>query len=340
MKSMRRRLFVSAIAAAVLTIGLTAQQPAPGGAPGGQPGAAPAGGGRAQAGGRGQGPLYVPAGGFFFVQLSDTQFGFSNNDVDFIQDTVNAEFAIATVNRLKPAFVIVTGDLVNKPGDAAQIAEYQRITAKLDRSIPLYNISGNHDLENEPTTASLAAYRRVHGKDYYTFRHQSLLGIVLNSTVIHSPGNVPDELAAQDRWVRDELAKVKASGARHVVVFQHHPWFLEKADEPDQYFNIPLERRTPMLALFREAGITTLVGGHLHQTREATDSGLTSIVTGAVGRPLGGSQSGFRIFVVTDAGITSRFYALGEMPYAIGPPPPPRTGGPGGRGGAAPAAGR
>jgi predicted phosphodiesterase len=322
---MRSRSLTSFVAAAIaLAVGLAAQQPPPGG---GAPAGRAQGGG--PAGGRGQGPLYVPAGGFFFVQLSDTQFGFSNNDIDFIQDTVNAEFAIATVNRLKPAFVVITGDLVNKPGDAAQIAEYQRIMGKLDKSVPLYNISGNHDIENEPTAASLAAYRKIHGRDYYTFRYQSLLGIVLNSTVIHTPKNVPDELAAQDKWVREEVQKSKTSGAKHVVVFQHHPWFLEKADEPDQYFNIPLERRTPMLTLFKEASITTLVSGHLHQTREATDAGMTSIVTGAVGRPLGGSQSGFRIFVVTDSGITSRFFALGEMPYNIGPPPPPRAGGPG-----------
>jgi hypothetical protein len=76
----------------------------------------------AQERGRGPGPQTVPDGGFFFVQLSDPQFGFSNNDVDFVQDTANAEFAVATVNRLKPAFVVVTGDLVNKAGDAAQIA--------------------------------------------------------------------------------------------------------------------------------------------------------------------------------------------------------------------------
>jgi 3',5'-cyclic AMP phosphodiesterase CpdA len=278
-------------------------------------GAAQAPGGR----GRGPGPQVVPPGGFFFVQMSDTQFGFSNSDLDFVQDTASAEFAVATVNRLKPAFVIVTGDLVNKPGDPAQIAEYQRIMARLDRAIPLYNVAGNHDIENEPTPASLAAYRKLFGKDYYTFRSGTLLGIVLNSTIIHSPKNVEEELAAQDRWLETELDRVKSSGARHVLIFQHHPWFLEKADEADQYFNIPRIRRDPLLPRFRDAGITQLVSGHLHRSTEATDAGVTSVVTGPVGRPLGG-QSGFRIFVVADTGITSRYYGFGEMPYRIGPP--------------------
>ena len=313
----RRRLVDSTLAffcvtLLLLAVAVPAQQAPP-----------PAPGGRAQGpggpgGGRGPAPLAVPAGGFFFVQLSDPQFGFSNNDVDFIQDTVNAEFAVSTVNRLRPAFVVVTGDLVNKPGDAAQIAEYKRIMAKLDASIPRYDIPGNHDLENEPTPATIDAYRKGFGQDRYTFRYQSLLGIVLDSTVIHSPKNVPDELAAQDAWLHTELDRAKTSGAKHLVIFQHHPWFLEKADEADQYYNIPLARRTPLLDLFRENGIKYLISGHLHRSTEATDAGVTSIVTGPVGRPLGG-QSGFRVFVVSDTEITSRYYALGEMPYRIGP---------------------
>ena len=72
-----------------------------------------------------------------------------------------------------------------------------------------------------------------------------------------------------------------------------------------------------MLDLFRGAGMQLLVSGHLHRTTEGTDAGLTSMVTGPVGRPLGG-QSGFRAFVVTDDAITSRYYGLGEMPYRIG----------------------
>lgn len=335
---MRRINLVSAVIVSALfftaAVGPRAQQPPEGGpAPGAPAGAAGRPQGPGAGGGRGQGALTVPEGGFFFIQLSDTQFGFSNNDLDFIQDTVNAEFAVATVNRLKPAFVVVTGDLVNKPGDAAQIAEYQRILGTVDKAIPVYSIAGNHDVENEPTPASIAAYRKIFGRDYFTFRHGSLLGVVLNSSIIHSPQNSPNELKEQDAWLRAELERAKTSGTRHVVVFQHHPWFLERADEADQYFNIPLARRTPMLDLFRNNGIRYLVSGHLHRSTEATDAGVSSIVTGPVGRPLGG-QSGFRVFVVTDTEIMSRYIGLGEMPYRIGPATTrgPRPGGAGGRG--------
>src|SRR4026209_419040 len=80
---------------------------------------------------------------FFFIQLSDPQLGMFTDNKDFSQDVANFEFTVAAVNRLHPAFVVITGDLVNKPGDPAQIAAYGRIVGKLDSSIPVYNIAGN-----------------------------------------------------------------------------------------------------------------------------------------------------------------------------------------------------
>jgi serine/threonine-protein phosphatase CPPED1 len=254
---------------------------------------------------------------YFFIQLSDPQFGFFNNDIDFPQETANFEFAVANVNRLKPDFVIITGDLINKPFDRAQMAEYDRIRRTLSPTIPVYEMPGNHDIENAPTPETVAAYRTKYGPDRYVFRHKTLLGIVLNSTVIHTPDRAPTELAAQDTWLRAELVKAKASDAKHIVVFQHHPWFLATADEPDTYFNLPRVRRDPLLALFRSAGVKTLVSGHYHQNAVATDGGFEAITTGAVGRPLGQSRSGFRAFVVTDAAITHRYLEFGEIPTSV-----------------------
>jgi len=259
-----------------------------------------------------------PAPPFFFVQMSDPQFGMFTADKDFAQETLNFELAIATANRWHPAFVVVTGDLVNKAGDAGQIAEYRRIAARLDRSIPLYNIPGNHDVENAPTSASVAAYVKTFGPDHYSFRAQSLYGIVLDSTVIAAPDDVRAEYGTQDRWLSDELARAQASGARHVVVFQHHPWFLNTADEPDGYFNIPLARRTDLLARFKAAGVRYLISGHYHRNALAREGDIEMITSGPVGMPLGqGTQSGLRVVIVRDSGLEHRFYALGELPNAI-----------------------
>jgi 3',5'-cyclic AMP phosphodiesterase CpdA len=261
-------------------------------------------------------PVRTQSGAFFFIQLSDPQFGMYTADKNLDQETANFEFAVAAINRLKPAFVVITGDLVNKPGDAAQVAEYERIKAKVSPGIPVHDMPGNHDVENAPTPASVAGYRK-RARDRYVFGNSAFMGVVLNSSLIHTPDQAPTEASEQLDWLRGALEGARDRGARRIVVFQHHPWFLKSADEPDQYFNIPIVRRAPLLQLFRESGVRLLVSGHLHQNAEAAADGLEMVVTGPVGKPLGQARSGLRVFLVTDAAITHKFYDLGGLPTAI-----------------------
>src|SRR5262245_54140587 len=161
----------------------------------------------------------------FFIQMSDPQFGMYAENRDFLQETINFEFAIATANRLRPKFVVICGDLINQAGNAAQAAEFLRIAAKLDSAIKLYNVAGNHDVENQPTPATLVAYRENFGPDYYSFRSGDLLGYVLNSSLIAAPAKAPAEADRQEAWLNAELAKPRPEGVQHRVIFQHHPWF-------------------------------------------------------------------------------------------------------------------
>jgi 3',5'-cyclic AMP phosphodiesterase CpdA len=87
-------------------------------------------------------PGAASAQDLFFLQMSDPQFGMYTANAGFAQESANLEFGIATANRLHPAFVVMSGDLVNKPGYKAQIEEYLRITHKLDPGIPLYAVAG------------------------------------------------------------------------------------------------------------------------------------------------------------------------------------------------------
>jgi 3',5'-cyclic AMP phosphodiesterase CpdA len=258
-----------------------------------------------------------PAADFFFLQMSDPQFGMYTADRDFAQETANFEFAIANANRLKPAFVAVCGDLINRAGDAAESAEYLRIAAKLDRGIPLHNVAGNHDVGNEPTAASLAFYRERFGPDYYTFRHGDFVGLVLDSSLIQHPDKAPEEAARQEEWLKSALEKVKREGARHVVVFQHIPFFLEKAGEPDQYFNIPQVARQKYLELLALYGVRYVFAGHYHRNAYAESPGMHIVTTGPVSKPLGADPSGIRVVVVRDSKIESRYYGLGNIPNTV-----------------------
>ena len=256
----------------------------------------------------------VLAGQGFFIQLADPQFGAATADRDFAQETASYEFAVANVNRLHPAFVVICGDLINKTGDPAQTAEYFRITAKIDKSIPVYAVAGNHDVGNEPTPATLAYYRERWGPDYYSFRHGDVYGIVLNASLISAPARAQGEADKQEAWLKAELVKAKASGARHIVVFQHQSWFLENPGEPAQYFNIPLEQRKRYLDLLKAAGVRYVFAGHYHRNAYGKDGNLEMITSGPVGRPLGNDPSGIRIVTVGPNALEHRYYAMAEIP--------------------------
>jgi 3',5'-cyclic AMP phosphodiesterase CpdA len=251
----------------------------------------------------------------FFVQASDPQFGFFTNNQDFKQETANWEFAIANVNRLHPAFLVVTGDLTNKAGDADQIAEYKRINRGLDPPIHLYSVPGNHDQTNDPTPETVAAYRKTHGADYYSFQEPGLYGIVLNSTLFKIPGHVAQEEERELRWLEAELPRAQASGAV-ISIFMHHPLFVTKADEPAGE-NLPPEIRMRLLSLFHRFGVHYVFAGHLHRNAESKDGDLELIETSASGRPIGDDPSGFRIAEIVGSRIAHKFYGFGLIPNQL-----------------------
>jgi 3',5'-cyclic AMP phosphodiesterase CpdA len=254
---------------------------------------------------------------FTFFQMADTQFGFFNENKEFSRETRNFEKAIAETNRLKPAFVVVCGDLVNKPGDMAQISEYKRIAAMLDPAIKIYNVSGNHDVENIPTPAALNIYQKQFGPDRYTFRSGNIFGIVLNSSLIKDPSKAPDEAAAQEAWVRTALEDGKISGSKNIMIFMHHPFFLNSADEPNEYFNIDLDKRKIYLELFDRYKVRQIFAGHYHRNAGGRAGNIEMITTGPVGRPLGSDSSGFRIVNVNKTIVTHKYYSLDSLPARL-----------------------
>lgn len=254
---------------------------------------------------------------FYFFQMCDPQFGMFTDNHGFAKETENFEKAIASANRLKPAFVIVCGDLVNRTGDTAQIAEYKRIAAKLDPSIPLYNVAGNHDVSNTPTAKSLADYRKNFGPDYYTFQYHNLYGIVLNSSLVYDSSKSPQEAAKQDAWLHATLEGTKKFKNKNIVVFEHIPWFINNIDEKNGYFNIPIKTRKEYIELLKKYGVKYVFAGHLHKNAIGTDGNLTIVTTGPIGKPLGKDSSGFRIVTVNGDKFNYPYYNLDSIPDDI-----------------------
>lgn len=256
--------------------------------------------------------------GSFFAVIADPQFGMYSKDQNFAHETANFEYVIASLNRLHPRFVVICGDLVNRTGDPAEIAEYKRILKHLDPSIPVYNVAGNHDLGNVPTPASVAAYRKAFGPDYYTFTQGDILGVVLDSSLIGSPQGDPQEAREQEKWLTETLAAARANPRQRILIFQHIPYFLRDPAEPAQYFNIPEPTRQTYLELLQQAGVRWVFTGHYHRNAGGTDGSLQEVVSGAAGMPLGGSVSGFRIVVDDGQQLHSVWYCLGGIPDHVG----------------------
>jgi 3',5'-cyclic AMP phosphodiesterase CpdA len=116
-----------------------------------------------------------------------------------------------------------------------QVDAFRKTIARVSDSIPLLFLPGNHDIGNDPTVASLDAYRLRFGADYYGFWYGGLRCLVLNSTLMQNPTALPRETSLQDDWFAEEIEQAKLSST-HCLIFTHHPWFLDNIDEDDSYW--------------------------------------------------------------------------------------------------------
>lgn len=204
--------------------------------------------------------------------------------------------AVSMVNSMRPAFVLIGGDLVDDANRDDQTEEFLAITAGIDDDIVVRLVPGNHDIAPDaivPNAESIARYRERFGADYYSFIHDRALFVVMNTTVIDHPELVPDEWERQRAFLEDELSAGR--DADHIVLVGHHPLFLASADEPDVYWNLPGERRSLVLDLARRAGVRIGFAGHWHRNHIATSGGYTQVISGPVGYPLGRDPSGLRL---------------------------------------------
>jgi hypothetical protein len=135
--------------------------------------------------------------------------------------------------------------------------------------------------------------------------------------LIQFPQNAPEEAAVQEKWLVEQLQVARKSGVKHLFVFQHISYFLQYADEPDQYFNIPAGTRRRYLGWFHQYGVNAIFCGHYHRNAYGRDANIEMITTGPVGMPLGHDQSGIRAVRVWDGGMEHRYYELGSIPNRI-----------------------
>jgi hypothetical protein len=155
---------------------------------------------------------------FYFVQLSDTHWGFSGPPNPDAANTLKK--AVASVNALAepPDFIIFTGDLTHTTDDPKErrkrMAEFRDIASELNVKNVRF-IPGEHDasLDNG------AAFKEFFGETHYSFDHKGVHFITLDN--VSDPGaRIGD---TQLEWFKNDLAK-QGKDAR-IVVFTHRPLF-------------------------------------------------------------------------------------------------------------------
>ncbi|MEO2019089.1 MAG: metallophosphoesterase [Fuerstiella sp.] len=260
-------------------------------------------------------------GPYFFLQLADTQYGMFTGNKGFEQEAALSQRAVEHINRLRPRYVIVCGDLTHATPEHArydaQVKQYKQDFSAIHEDIPLVCVCGNHDIGGRPTAKSIATYTQNFGDDYFGFWVGGVCNVVLNSSVLKDPTGAPEVLDAQQKWLDQQLAAAQETQAKHIFLFQHHPLFLTESDESDKYFNIPLVRRTPLLEQLTQAGVRAVFAGHYHRNAYGRAGAMEMITTGPVGRPLGKDPSGFRIVTVHETKIQHQYYGMDDVPKTI-----------------------
>ena len=160
------------------------------------------------------------AGDFFFVQMSDTHWGFNN-------PAVNPDFAgtlkkaVVLVNGLEihPDFIVFTGDLTHDTDDDQErrkrLTEFKNIVKDLKVKDVKF-MPGEHDAAVDNGKAFMEAF----GKTHYTFNHKGVNFIALDN-VSDPGGSLGDQ---QLKWLGDNLKKLHKDKSR-IVVLSHRPLF-------------------------------------------------------------------------------------------------------------------
>lgn len=267
-------------------------------------------------------------GPFCFIQAADPQLGLMKawriGDCDgggdeWAEEVQLTKLAVQAVNKLspKPRFMILCGDLVHAmPGNEFRTGQEQDLKNALrgtDPSIPLVFVSGNHDLGNTPTPATVAQYCRTWGDDYFSFWVGGVRCLVLNSQLFYDATACPEQYETQEAWLEARLKEETEQPSKHLLVFQHIPLYLCRPDEEDDYFNLQAAVRQNLIQRFKKAGVKAVFSGHYHRNAGGCFDGLDMVVSSAIGCQLGEDTHGVRVVVVATDRIIHRYHSLDQL---------------------------
>jgi len=191
---------------------------------------------------------------FFFVQLSDTHWGFANPAVN--PDSAGTlKKAVASVNSLanQPDFIVFTGDLTHVTDDdkdrRTRMSQFKDIVSGL-KVKNIRFMPGEHDAGLDEGKA----FKEFFGKTHYTFDYKGVHFIVLDN--VSDPTSVIGD--TQLEWLSADLKKQKKDS--RIVVFTHRPLF-DLYPDWDWY----TRDGAKAIELLKPYSNVTVFYGHIHQ---------------------------------------------------------------------------
>ncbi|MBQ0081327.1 MAG: metallophosphoesterase [Alistipes sp.] len=235
---------------------------------------------------------------FTFMHLSDTQVGFLDESEDYHVCDSLLKASVDAVNRVKPAFVVITGDLIHKPDDLLQKEIFKKRIAEIDPSVKVYCLPGNHDYIKY-TEQSHDVYMEFIGYDHFSFVYNNCACIGFDTCPIKDGALEKEQ--EQLSWMTSELEK--AQKCAKIFLFAHCPVIREKIDEEEDYFNFSKPQREKYMSLFKKYNVTAVFTGHTHEGFRTEYDGIKYVNAGPVCPPLGKGISGLAVVKVTNEGF-------------------------------------
>lgn len=251
---------------------------------------------------------------YTFAQMTDTQIGFFDYHSGCMHSDSLMDAAIRTLNAIQPKLVVFTGDLIDCPREpefSLQDSIYRANIAKIDPAIEVFELPGNHDIQ--PYNAEkLAEYVAQRGSQRFSVVREQAAFIGIDSDCIKD--DVKDLEQEQWNWLEEQLEAT--ASCVHKFVFLHCPIIRHAIDEPEDYFNFPMDKRLKYIELFKKYGVEAIFSGHTHMENYTVYDGIQFINAGPVGNALARGYPGFYLVHVTDQSVQAEYVAT-PLPEGI-----------------------
>lgn len=194
------------------------------------------------------------ASDFYFVQLSDTHWGFTGPQAN-PDASGTLPKAVAAVNSLAvpPDFVVFTGDLTHTTDDPAErrlrLTQFRDLVKGL-RAPTVRFLPGEHDAALDQGEA----YQEFFGPTHYVFDHKGIHFIALDN-VSDPAGRIGD---TQLEWLHADLQRLDREAP--IVVLTHRPLF--DLYPPWDWATADGAKAVDLLLPYRQV---TVFYGHIHQ---------------------------------------------------------------------------